>query len=169
MRCRSVSLSCKGKINHLIRLPVFIGAALKPFQSTRKIGSIAGFPISVHRLDARIELRIHGKNTYQATVSESPQGTIGSLEHALGEFESQQTESKENLQRLEKRIGELNVQLGAPFEHQEKLEAAEKRQQEIIAALDLAKNQASTQVDEQPEAETESQTPARSVRRGVKV
>jgi len=23
MRCRSVSLSCKGKINHLIRLPVF--------------------------------------------------------------------------------------------------------------------------------------------------
>jgi len=24
MRCRSVSLSCKGKINHLIRLPEFI-------------------------------------------------------------------------------------------------------------------------------------------------
>ena len=148
---------------------VFIGAALKPMQSTRKIGSIAGFPISLHRLDARIELRIHGKNTYQATVSDSPQGTISSLEHALGEFESQQAESKENLKRLEKRIEELKTQLEAPFEHKEKLEAAEKRQQEIVAALDLAKNQASTQVDEQPETETESQTPVRSVRRGVKV
>lgn len=148
---------------------VFIGAALKPMQSTRKIGSIAGFPISLHRLDARIELRIHGKNTYQATVSDSPQGTISSLEHALGEFESQQAESKENLKRLEKRIEELKTQLEAPFEHKEKLESAEKRQQEIVAALDLAKNQASTQVDEQPETETESQTPVRSVRRGVKV
>lgn len=146
---------------------VFIGAALKPMQSTRKIGSVAGFPISLHRLDARLELRIHGRNTYQATVSESPQGTIGSLEHAIGEFESQQSESKENLERLEKRIGELKAQLGASFEHEEKLEVAEKRQQEIITALDLAKNQASTQVDEQPEAET--QTSARSAHRGVRV
>ena len=148
---------------------VFIGAALKPMQSTRKIGSIAGFPISLHRMDSRIELRIHGKNTYQATVSDSPQGTIGSLEHALGELESQQAESKENLKRLESRIEELKTQLEAPFEHQEKLEAAEKRQQEIIAALDLAKNQASTQVDDQPEAETESQTTARAARQGLKV
>lgn len=148
---------------------VFIGHSLKPMKSTHKIGSIAGFPISLHRLDARIELRIHGKNTYQATVSDSPQGTISSLEHALGDFESKQTESLENLTRQETRIGELKAQLGSPFEHQEKLETAEKRQQEIIAALDLAKNQASTQVDDQPEAETESQTPARSVRQGVKV
>lgn len=148
---------------------VFIGHALKPMKSTHKIGSVAGFLISIHRLDARIELRIHGKNTYQATVSDSPQGTISSLEHALGDFESQQTESLENLKRQETRIGELKAQLDVPFEHQEKLETAEKRQQEIIAALDLAKNQASTQVDEQAEAETESQTPVRSARRGVKV
>jgi len=148
---------------------VFIGAALKPMQSSRKIGSVAGFPISLHRLDARIELRIHGKNTYQATVSDSPQGTIGSLEHALGEMESQQADSEENLKRLGKRIGELKTQLDVPFEHQEKLESAEKRQQEIIAALDLSKNQASTQVDEQAETETESLTTARSMRQGVKV
>jgi N12 class adenine-specific DNA methylase/predicted O-methyltransferase YrrM len=148
---------------------VFIGAALKPMQSTGKIGSIAGFPISLHRLDARIELRIHGKNTYQATVSDSPQGTISSLEHAIGEFESHQAESNANLKQLEMRIGELKTQLDAPFEHQEKLEAVETRQQEIIAALDLAKNQASTLVDEQPETEAESQTTARAARHGVKV
>lgn len=133
---------------------VFIGAALKPMQETRPIGSIAGFPISLHRLESRVELRIHGQNTYGATVSESPQGTIASLEHSLGDFETQLTESTENLQQLKTRIQELQAQSEQPFEHLEKLEAAEKRQQEIVAALDIEKNQASAQVDEQPEAET---------------
>ncbi len=130
---------------------VFIGASLKPMQETRQIGSIAGFPISLHRLEARVELRIHGKRTYGSTVSDSPQGTIASLEHALGDMDAQLAESTENLSRLKTRVQELQAQSGQPFEHQEKLEAAEKRQQEIIAALDLEKNQASTQVDEQPE------------------
>ncbi len=133
---------------------VFIGASLKPMQSTRQIGSIAGFPISLRRLEARVELRIHGKNTYEATVSESPQGTIASLEHTLGQFDSQVAESTKSISRLKTRIQELHTQGQQPFEHQEKLEAAEHRQQEIVAALDLTKNQASTQVDEQPEAET---------------
>ena len=135
---------------------VFIAAELKPMQETRQIGSIAGFPISLHRLESRVELRIHGRNTYEATVSDSPQGTVASLEHALGDFEAQLTESTENLGRLKTRIQELQAQSQQPFEHQEKLEAAEKRQHEIIAALDLAKNQASTQVDEQPDAETQT-------------
>jgi hypothetical protein len=135
---------------------VFIGASLKPMQETHQIGSIAGFPISLHRLESRVELRIHGRNTYEATVSDSPQGTIASLERALGEFESLHAESNENLGRLKTRIQELQAQSQQPFEHQEKLEAAEKRQHEIVAALDLAKNQASIQVDEQPEVETQT-------------
>jgi hypothetical protein len=135
---------------------VFIGTSLKPMQETRQIGSIAGFSISLHRLEARVELRIHGKRTYGSTVSDSPQGTIASLEHALGDMDAQLAESKENLSRLKTRVQELQAQSQQPFEHQEKLAVAEKRQHEIIAALDLAKNQASTQVDEQPEAETQT-------------
>jgi len=135
---------------------VTIGAALKPMQSTREIGSVAGFPISLHRLESRVELCIHGRNVYRATVSESPQGTVASLEHALGNLESQLAESTENLERLKTRIQDLQAQSQQPFEHQEKLEAAEKRQHEIVAALDLAKNQASTQVDEQPDAEAQT-------------
>lgn len=146
---------------------VFIGAALKPSQSTRHIGSIAGFPFSLHRLDARIELRLHGRNTYTSTVSDSPQGAIGSLEHALGQMDSELTESQETIPRLRRRVEELHGQLRAPFEHQEKLEAAEKRQHVIIAALDLSRNQASAKVDEQ--AEPEIQTNIRPVRQGVKV
>ena len=135
---------------------VFIGASLKPMQETRQIGAIAGFPISLHRLEFRVELRIHGRNTYEANVSDSPQGTIASMEHALGDLESRHAESNENLGRLKTRIQELQAQSQQPFEHQEKLAAAEKRQHEIIADLDLTKNQASTQVDEQPEAETQT-------------
>jgi hypothetical protein len=131
---------------------VFIGASLKPMQETRQIGSIAGFSISLHRLEARVELRIHGKRTYGSTVSDSPQGTIASLEHALGDMDAQLAGSTDNLSRLKTRVQELQAQSQQPFDHQEKLEVAEKRQQEIIAALDLAKNQASTQVDEQPES-----------------
>lgn len=133
----------------------FIAETLKPMQETRQIGSIAGFPISLSRLEARVELRIHGKQTYGSTVSDSPQGTIASLEHALGDMDAQIAEATENLGRLKIRIQDLEAQSHQPFEHQEKLEAAEKRQHEIIAALDLTKNQASTQVDEQPEAETQ--------------
>jgi hypothetical protein len=135
---------------------IAIGATLKPMQSTREIGSIAGFPISLHRLESRVELCIHGRNVYRATVSESPQGTVASLEHALGDLESQLAESTENLGRLKTRIQDLQAQSQQPFEHQEKLEAAEKRQHEIVVALDLAKNQASTQVDEQPDAEAQT-------------
>ena len=134
---------------------VFIAEALKPMQETRQIGSIAGFPISLSRLEARAELRIHGKQTYGSTVSDSPQGTIASLEHTLGDMDAQLVEATENLGRLKTRIQDLEAQSHQPFEHQGKLEAAEKRQQEIVAALDLTKNQASTQVDEQPEAETQ--------------
>jgi hypothetical protein len=132
---------------------VFIGAALKPMQETRQIGSVAGFPISVNRFESGVELRIHGKNTYPATVSESPQGTIASLERALGDLENQLADHTENLTRLTTRIQDLQAQSHQPFEHQQRLEASEKRQQEIIAALDLAKNQASTRVDEQSDTE----------------
>ena len=127
-------------------------------QETRQIGSIAGFPISLSRLEARVELRIHGKQTYGSTVSDSPQGTIASLEHALGDMDAQLVEATENLDRLKTRIQDLEAQSHQPFEHQEKLEVAEKRQQEIVAALDLTRNQASTQVDAQPEAEAQDST-----------
>jgi hypothetical protein len=43
---------------------------------------------------------------------------------------------------------DLAKQLDQPFEHEEKLTAASKRQQEILTALDITKNQASPNVDD---------------------
>jgi hypothetical protein len=66
----------------------------------------------------------------------------------------------------------LTKQLDHPFEHTEKLVAATKRQQEIIAALDITKNQASPKVDEGKEVQVQrmekpirqSQSVARQIR-----
>jgi N12 class adenine-specific DNA methylase len=68
------------------RAIVFAAAGIKPFESTKAIGSIGGFPISVERFDERATLLIHGKHSYRASISESSAGTIASLEHALGSF-----------------------------------------------------------------------------------
>ena len=42
----------------------------------------------------------------------------------------------------------LRLTCSQPFEHEEKLAAAIKRQQDIVTALDITKNQASAAVDE---------------------
>ena len=79
------------------RALVFLAAALKPFESTKTIGSIGGFPISVERFDERATLLIHGKHSYRANVSDSPAGTIASLEHALDSFEDRLRERETDL------------------------------------------------------------------------
>ena len=124
------------------RALVFLAAALKPFESTKPIGSIGGFPISIERFDERATLLIHGKHSYRANVSESPAGTIASLEHALDSFEDRLRERETDLAQSQRQSADLTKQLDQPFEHEEKLTAAAARQQEIVAALDITKNQA---------------------------
>jgi hypothetical protein len=69
------------------RALVFLAASMKPFQTTKAIGTIAGFPISLQRLDARTTVTIQGKNAYDANVSDNALGSIASLEHALGSLD----------------------------------------------------------------------------------
>ncbi|MFT3992231.1 MAG: DEAD/DEAH box helicase family protein [Luteolibacter sp.] len=146
---------------------VFMGASLKTYEETQKVGSIAGFGISLRNMGARVEVKLHGKNDYEATVSESPQGTIASIEHALGSLEKRLEESRDELPRLASQRKQLVSQVGLPFEHEDKLVAALNRQREIIDVLDITKNQATAQVDEGKETEAEAvkkKAPARSIR-----
>jgi hypothetical protein len=133
---------------------VFTGAALKIYEDSKKIGSIAGFNISVRNVGARIQLQIHGRNDYEATVTDSPQGSISSIEHALGSLEKYLEEAREKLPRFETQRQQLATQSRQPFEHEEKLVNALNRQREIVEALDITKNQAAAQVDETVENET---------------
>jgi hypothetical protein len=83
-------------------------------------------------------------------VSDSATGTIASLEHALDSIEDCLRERETDLTQTHRQSTDLAAQLDQPFEHEEKLAAATQRQQEIIAALDITKNQASAAADENP-------------------
>jgi chromosome segregation ATPase len=83
-----------------------------------------------------------------SNVSDSPTGTIASVEHALESMSDRLRERETDLQQYRKQGEDLTKQLDHPFEHEEKLATATKRQQEIIAALDITKNQASARIDE---------------------
>ncbi len=128
------------------RALVFLAAAMKPFQSTKAIGEIGGFPVSLHRFDERANLVLHGRCEYKANVSDSPTGTISSVEHALDSMPDRLRERETDLQQTRKQTEDLTKQLDHPFEHEEKLAAAAKRQQEIVEALDITKNQASVKM-----------------------
>ena len=130
------------------RALVFLAAALKPFDSSKTIGTIGGFPISIERFDERATLLIHGKHNYRANVSESATGTIASLEHALDSLEDRLRERETDIVQSHRQSVDLAKQLDQRFEHEEKLFSVSKRQQEIVSALDITKNQASANVDE---------------------
>lgn len=127
---------------------VFTAAAMRSFQTTNPIGAIGGFPISIQKFDERATLVMHGKNSYHANVSESALGTISSIEHALDELEDRLQSRENDLKQYHRQSEDLAKQLNQPFEHEEKLAAATKRQQEIVTSLDITKNQASARVDE---------------------
>ena len=65
-------------------------------------------------------------------------------------------ERETDLQQYRKQGEDLTKQLDHPFEHEEKLTVATKRQQEIVTALDITKNQASAKLDEGSEQASES-------------
>jgi hypothetical protein len=153
------------------RALVFAAAAIKPFESTKAIGSIGGFAISIERFDERTTLLIHGKHGYRANVSDSPAGTIASLEHALDSIEDRLRERETDLSQSRRQIVDLTNQFEQPFEHEEKLAVATKRQQEIVAALDITKNQASSRVGQdaaQQECEALEAEPNQSVREAMR-
>jgi hypothetical protein len=138
------------------RALVFIAAAMRPFQSTKAIGNAGGFPISIHKFDERANITIHGKNSYNANVSDSALGTISSVEHALESMEDRLRERESDFKQYRKQSEDLTRQLDHPFEHEEKLTAATKRQQEIVTALDITKNQAAATVADSPEENGEA-------------
>jgi hypothetical protein len=153
------------------RALAFAAAGIKSFESTKTIGSISGFPISIEKFDERATLLIHGKHSYRANVSDSPAGTIASLEHALDSIEDRLRERETDLAQSRRQIVDLTNQFEQPFEHEEKLAVATKRQQEIVAALDITKNQASSRVGQdglQQECESLEANPNQNVREAMR-
>ena len=105
------------------RALVFLAAAMKPFQSTKAIGEIGGFPDLAPSLRRpRQPSSSTAKHTYNANVSDSPLGTIASLEHALDSIDDRLRERETDLKQSHRQSEDLTKQLDQPFEHEEKLD-----------------------------------------------
>jgi hypothetical protein len=148
----------------------------------RSIGRFAGFEIFVaSSVMDQAHVVVKGAGTYFAKAADTALGTIRSLEHTVQSLDETSATLAQNITSTKKRITELEPKIGAPFEYAEKVEQLAKRQQEIVQALDLTKNQAANQLevapnesDEQTEKETQSvntpaQAPVRRRSRGVRV
>jgi N12 class adenine-specific DNA methylase len=109
----------------------------------REVGSFAGFPIYLRSgfLD-RVDILLKGHFHHTANLSDSPFGTIRSLEYVIQNIEDRIERSTRELSDCEKRVQELESKIGQTFEHEEKLHSLAQRQQELEAALDVTKNQA---------------------------
>lgn len=130
------------------------------------VGEFAGFKVQLWPERVK-EVVLRGKNAYTVNISETPLGTISSLEHVVRSLDGRINECRNDLAQTAHRLEELQPHAHKPFEHEEKLKYLNHRQEEIVQALDLTKNQASnslvaepTPVAEESVQERQSITPA---------
>jgi hypothetical protein len=72
----------------------------------------------------------------------TPAVPIASLERALSGIEDRLSERETDLAQSRRQSADLGKQFDHPFEHEERLVDATKRQQKLIAALNITKSQA---------------------------
>jgi N12 class adenine-specific DNA methylase len=135
------------------------------------VGELAGFAV-VLRASAleHTELVLKGANLYSASISDSAHGTTRSLEHAVHALDQKLAQTQKDAEECRKRTAELEAKVGEPFEHEAKLKNLTQRQEEIVKALDLTRNQASNKLDATaaPDgAEAVEEKTARAVRHRV--
>jgi hypothetical protein len=112
------------------------------------VGELAGFAVVLRSSTLEhTELVIKGANLYSASISDSAHGTTRSLEHAVQSLDEKLTQTEKDVRECRKRLRELEAKVGEPFEHEAKLKSFTERQDEIMKALDLTRNQASNRLD----------------------
>ena len=113
-----------------------------------RIGRFAGFSLFLRPgFNKAVEVVLSGKNTYGARVTDTALGTIRSLEATAQGFEERVVRLETDITDAHKRGKELEIKVGARFEHEERYQELCRRQSEIEDKLDLTKNQAPSQVD----------------------
>lgn len=105
-----------------------------------ELGHFAGFRLEFRPMVAD-KLTLHGTMAYDANVSASPAGIIGSLEHAVRSIEERIGRAQEHLAQTRKSILEFAALADRPFEHEGRYHEVVTRQAELVQALDLTKSQ----------------------------
>ena len=127
------------------------------------IGLFAGFQLCARpTFMERVEIVLKGRNHYVANVSDTPLGTIRSVEYTAQNMEERLQGWQRNLSESEKNSRELESKIGQPFEHESKLQSLVLRQQELENALDITKNQASNSLSAEESNEPEN-APAQKI------
>jgi hypothetical protein len=113
-----------------------------------RIGRFAGFDLFIRAgFNNSAELVLRGLNSYSSRVTDTALGTIRSLESEVQAFEERAARLEVDIKDSHKRAVELETKVGAPFEKEERYHQLVKRQSEIEDKLDLAKNQAPSQIE----------------------
>ncbi|MCI0538403.1 MAG: hypothetical protein L0Z50_24615 [Verrucomicrobiales bacterium] len=139
-------------------------ARIRGSGAERLVGHLAGFEL--HVADAFMggpQILIKGTGTYSAKVSDSAHGTMRSIEHAIQELDEVAVRSEEQAADTRKRIADLGTHCGQTFEYTDRLAELMRRQAEIADALDLTKNQASSQLGAGPPAQASEETEANAM------
>ena len=121
---------------------------VKATRTDRLSGQFAGFQVFVaHNFMSGADIVLKGAGTHTAKVSNTALGTIRSVEYAVQNLEEVAATVEQRIAETRKRIFDLQVQTGQPFEYEERLAGLSRRQDEIEEALDLTKGQAVAQLD----------------------
>src|ERR1022692_454554 len=125
---------------------------MKGSRSDRLVGTFAGFQVFVaDNFMQGPEIVLKGATTHVAKVTDTALGTIRSVEYAVQHLDELVGTLEQNIADTRKRLADTQAQVETPFEYADKLAALVQRQQEIMEALDLTKNEAGTQMEAEDE------------------
>ncbi len=128
-----------------------LGDRLKSGQTDPRIGRFAGFELhGVTDFSGEFQLVLKGNATHTSRLQNTAHGTTRSLEHVINHLEDTLAQANDSLAQARKRFTDLGQQQDQPFEYAERLAELSRRQQELVASLDLTRN-ASASAEPVPE------------------
>jgi hypothetical protein len=129
-----------------------LGDRLKGLQAERRLGRFAGFELcAVGDFTGELQLALKGAVTHTARLQATAHGTTRSLEHVVNHLDETLSQTVDQIAQARKRLVDLKEQVDLPFEYGVRLSELVSRQQELVIALDLTKNQAKGTTDEAAE------------------
>ncbi len=124
------------------------GDRLKATRLERKVGRFAGFEVFIgSTYDGEAQVILKGAALHSTRVQPTAVGTMRSVEHLMNALEETVVQAEAHLNQGRRRLADLETQAAQPFEYAAKLAELMQRQQELVAALDLTKGQASGAVE----------------------
>jgi N12 class adenine-specific DNA methylase len=104
------------------------------------------------------DLFVKGEGLYSAHFSsESPLGTIQSIEYALRSLDKLADQEQDHKLRLEKNLADYQAQASKPFEHEARIKDLIARQAQLNALLDLDKNDHQVAQEDEDDNDTPSE------------